>query len=139
MRAYIDEGPWDTLDGEPVAAVQAEDGTTYGVPVEPKQYYIEFPPEDDYIVKKVSVDVYGLDNEEVIRLLTALNEAGFEADIFVNKPYITMPNKYWYESPSLPNQPLITYTNLNTSQKYADHFEKEVPGQMGIHEYLDED
>lgn len=159
MKAYIEfpaEGQSDIWDWMvepdlnkpagwlPAAVVSGEDNNTIRrVPMEPKQYYIEFDHEEEYTVKNVSVDIAGLDNEEVVRLLTALNEAGFEATII---PAYRPPT---WTPPVIGSPPYvgdrwpyhqITYNNASGATPRSTFFTKEeIPGQVGIHEYLEDE
>lgn len=167
MRAYIEEPEgwvnWDTMyDTETKVHSAAayifdteEGGKTALIPMEPKKWYIEYP-EQELIVEdaptvKVRVDITGLNNEQVIDLLTALNEAGFEAELAIVRteeekrqdwtPLPNLPN--WYDWKPVPQYPIVTYTNQPKTEnssyftKYGDLHE--LPGQMGIHEMLEDE
>lgn len=164
MKAYIEfpeEGQSDIWDWMvepdlnkpagwlPAAAVSGKDShVVRRIPMEPKQYYIEFDHEEEYTVKNVSVDITGLDNEEIVRLLTALNEAGFEATItpaykppmwtppYPNgaRPVVTPP----YVGDIWPYT-TITYNNAEPRTGSTFFTKEEIPGQVGIHEYLEDE
>lgn len=158
MKAYIEfpaEGQSDIWDwmiepdlnkpaGWLPAAAVSGDYVVRRIPMEPKQYYIEFDHEEEYTVKNVSVDIEGLDNEEVVRLLTALNEAGFEATIFSTRPPMWTPPPVYGSQPLIGDRwpyTTITYNNAETgTHSKSTYFTKEeIPGQVGIHEYLEDE
>lgn len=170
MRAYVelpDEGEEDIHDykvsmgpdglelGGSVAVVLGfRDDLCYTrkvVPMEPKKYYIEWdegqsPVEEDIVSDRVpvKVNITGLSNEDVVKVLSVLNEAGFEVIIESGPVGVPFPSP----SPYTPHPPYPyrdPYKNPIISNVYSqgtprgEVFHKEVPGQMGIHHYLDED
>lgn len=147
MKAYIEDESW-LMDekGNVLASVEADD-YFYTTVMEPKKWYIEYPEEElvSETTTKVTVNIYGLTNEQVIDLLTALNEAGFEAVLTTYAPggFNPVPKPIWPVTPGItPNPPFpyVTY-NVNTSSGGGSQIKygADIPGQMGIHDYLDDD